>query len=104
MTRKRIEFLSKLWLAWIWTYLILGGIASMNGRTSFLAAAVDSPLPIWFKLLFLNVPLQIALALAASCLLARNPEDQPSGFTVTLSFAATFLIGVNLVTAFCLFV
>ena len=101
MTRSIIESLSKFWLIWIWGYLILGGIASTNGNTSFLAVAVDAPLPTWFKLVFLNVPLQIALALTASALLARmrNTEEQPGGVTVAASVAATTLIVVNLATA-----
>ncbi len=101
MTRRTIESLSKLWVIWIWGFLILGGIAKMNGKTSFLAAAVDAPLPFWFKMVFLNVPLQIALALTASALLARTrtTEEKPGPFTVTASIAATLLILVNLVTA-----
>ena len=96
-----IESLSKFWVIWIWGYLLLGGIALANGKTSFLAAAVDAPLPAWFKLLFLNVPLQIALALTASVLLARtrNTEEQPGAFTVAASVAATVPILVNLATA-----
>lgn len=101
MTRGTIESLSKLWIIWIWGYLILGGIASMNGKTGFLAAAVDAPLPFWFKMVFLNVPLQIALALTASVLLARTrtTEEKPGPVTVAASIAATLLILVNLVTA-----
>jgi hypothetical protein len=101
VTRSTIESLSKFWLIWIWGYLILGGIASTNGNTSFLAAAVDAPLPTWFKLLFLNVPLQIALALTALALLARTRknDEQPGGVTVAASVAATALIVVNLTTA-----
>jgi hypothetical protein len=99
MSRKLIESLAKFWLIWIWGYLILGGIANMNRGTSFLAAPVDAALPVWFKLLFLNVPLQIALALTASYLLARNTDNPPGFITVAVSVVATVLIIVNLATA-----
>ncbi len=106
MTRRTLESLSKLWVIWIWGYLILGGIAMMNGKTFFLAAAVDAPLPFWFKMVFLNVPLQIALALTATALLARTrtTEEKPGPFTVATSCAATLLILVNLVTAIWLLI
>jgi branched-subunit amino acid transport protein len=99
LTRKIVESLPKLRVTWIWGYLILGGIAMMNGRTSFLAAPVDHPLPFWFKALFLNVPLQMALALTASVLLRRTTDDQPNGVTVTFAFTTTLVMAVNLVTA-----
>jgi len=106
VTRRTIEWLSKLWVIWIWGYLILGGIANMNGKTGFLAAPWDASLPLWFKMAFLNVPLQIALALTASALLARTrtTEEKPGLFTVTASIAATLLILVNLVTAIWLLI
>ena len=99
MNQQTLEYLSKIWIAWIWTYLILGGVMLANGRTSFLAAPVDQPLPSWFKLVFLNVPLQIFVALVAVVLLRRAGNGQPSRPAVWLSIATTTLIGVNLVVA-----
>jgi hypothetical protein len=76
-----------------------------NGGTSFLAAPVDWPLPLWFKLTFLNVPLQIVVIAVAAVLLKRSKAGHPSGPAIWASVAATALIGVNLVVAvWCIFV
>ncbi len=99
MNQKTLEYLPKIWVGWIWTYLILGGLMLARGETSFLAAPVDQPLPLWFKLVFLNVPLQIVVVLAAVVILNRSKPGHPSRPAVWLSVAATTLIGVNLLVA-----
>ena len=99
MNQQTFEYLPKIWIGWIWTYLILGGLMLANRRTSFLAAPVDQPLPLWFKLVFLNVPLQIGVVLAAVVLLNRSGTDHPSRPAIWLSIAASTLIGVNFLVA-----
>ena len=99
MKRSHLEHLSKIWLTWIWAYFILGAYGLMNHKTSFIAAPLDLDLPMWFKLIFLNFPLQIALALSASAVLARKPHERPSTFIVAISFLATALMTANLFTA-----
>ena len=99
MNQETLEKLPKIWVGWIWTYLILGGLMLARGGTSFLAAPWDQPLPLWFKLVFLNVPLQIAVVLAAMVLLNRSKAGHPSRPAVWLAVAATTLIGVNFLVA-----
>jgi hypothetical protein len=70
----------------------------MNDRTSFLAAPMDHPLPVWFKLVFLNVPLQIGMALTAVVLLKRGDGEASLGVRV-LAYSTTALIAVNLLVA-----
>jgi len=62
---RRVEKLLKVWLAWFAAYMFLGGRATMAGGTSFLAATVDHVDSLWVKLIFLNILLQIVLALTA---------------------------------------
>jgi len=78
LTVDQIERLSKAWMAWIFGYLLLGMLAVSQSRTFFVAAAIDEPLPLWFKAAFLNLPLQMALALAAVVLVKRMKADPPS--------------------------
>ena len=60
-----VERLAKLWLAWFCVYLATGAFAMMQQRTGFFADAVDHVQWLWVKLIFLNLPLQIVLALTA---------------------------------------
>jgi hypothetical protein len=70
----------------------------MNDRTSFLAAPMDHPLPAWFKLVFLNVPLQIGMALTALVLLKRGDRETSLSVRV-LAYSTTALIAANLLIA-----
>jgi hypothetical protein len=70
----------------------------MNHRTSFLAAPMDYPLPLWFKLVFLNVPLQIGMALTALVLLKRGDRETSLSVRV-LAYSTTALIAANLLIA-----
>ena len=99
MSRSLLELLAKVWLVWIWGYFILGAVSLANRGTSFLAAPVDTPFPVWFKLTFLNFPLQMGLAFSASYLLSRQPDDPPSNITIVFSVAATALIATNFAIA-----
>ena len=64
-TERRVEVLAKVWLAWFFVYMVLGARANMAGGTSFLAATPDHVDSLWVKLIFLNIPLQMVLALSA---------------------------------------
>jgi hypothetical protein len=61
-----VERLEKLWLAWFCIYMATGAFAMMQNRTGFFADALDHVQSIWVKLVFLNIPLQIVLALIAN--------------------------------------
>ncbi len=64
-TERRVEVLAKVWLAWFLVYMVFGARANMAGGTSFLAATVDHMDSLWVNLIFLNLPLQMVLALTA---------------------------------------
>jgi len=60
-----VDRLAKLWLAWFCVYMATGTFAMMQQRTGFFADTVDHVQWLWLKLLILNIPLQIVLALTA---------------------------------------
>ncbi len=62
---RRVEILNRVWWAWFVAYMLLGARAMMARETSFLAATVDHVDSLWVQLIFLNIPLQIVLALTA---------------------------------------
>ena len=70
---RRVELLTRVWWAWFVVYMLLGTRAMMAGGTSFLAATVDHVDSLWVKLIFLNMPLQIVLALTA-IICSRSPK------------------------------
>ena len=53
------------WGIWFLAYLGGGALAMSQGETGFFASTVDQVEGLWIKLLFLNVPLHLALALTA---------------------------------------
>jgi hypothetical protein len=57
--------LNNVWLAWFCVYMVTGAYAMMQNRTSFFAGTLDYIESLWIKLFFLNIPLQIVLALVA---------------------------------------
>ena len=82
-TKRRVEIFTKVWLVWFSAYMVLGGRAMMAGGTSFLAATVDHVDALWVKLIFLNIPLQIVLALVANSLShSSKPGSQRIGIGV----------------------
>lgn len=100
MNQAMLEGLTKQWLWWFGAYFLLGGIAMTHGRTSFLAAPVDYSLPLWFKLVFLNVPLQLFLALVGAVMINRVAHLKwHYRATSAVAIATTVLISVNLLTA-----
>jgi len=60
-----VDRLAKLWLAWFCVYMATGAFAMMEHRTGFFADTVDHVQWLWVKLIILNIPLQIVLALTA---------------------------------------
>ena len=46
--------------------MVSGAYAMMQNRTSFFAGTLDHVESLWIKLVFLNIPLQIVLALVSS--------------------------------------
>ncbi len=60
-----VDRLAKLWLAWFCFYMLTGAIAMAQHRTGFFADTVDHVQWLWVKLIILNIPLQIVLALTA---------------------------------------
>ncbi len=80
---RRVEILARVWWAWFVVYMLLGARAMMAGGTSFLAATVDHVDSLWVKLIFLNIPLQIVLALVANSLShSSKPGSQRIGIGV----------------------
>jgi hypothetical protein len=61
-----VSRLTNVWLAWFCVYMVSGAYAMMQNRTSFFAGTVDHVESLWIMLAFLNIPLQIVLALVAS--------------------------------------
>ena len=70
-----VERLAKLWLGWFCIYMATGAFAMMQQRTGFFADTVDHVNWLWVQLIFLNLPLQIVLALTA---LQLNKSSAPN--------------------------
>ena len=68
-----VERLAMLWLAWFGVYMATGAFAMMQHRTGFFAGTVDLVQWGWFELVFLNIPLQLVLALAALQVFTTTP-------------------------------
>ncbi len=60
-----VDRLAKLWLVWFCVYMLTGAFAMMQHRTGFFADTLDQVQWLWVKLIILNIPLQIVLALIA---------------------------------------
>ena len=90
-----VERLEKLWFAWFCVYMATGAFAMMQQRTGFFADSVDHVQWLWVKLIFLNLPLQIVLALTA---LQLNKYSAPKTRKVgnTIAVVNTVLIVVHI--------
>ena len=95
---QRIEILTKVFLAWFVVYMLLGARAMMAGGTSFLAATVDHVDSLWVKLIFLNIPLQIVLALSA-VICSRSSKSSLKRIGLGVAAVNTTLILVHLAIA-----
>ena len=95
---RRIEILTKVWWAWFVVYMLLGARATMAGGTSFLAATLDHVDSLWVKLIFLNIPLQIVLALSAG-ICSRSPKPGRRRIGLGVAAVNTTLVLVHLALA-----
>ena len=90
----RMKILARLWWAWALVYFATGAIAMMQGGTGLFARPLDEFESFPFKLVFLNFPLQMLLAITAYALWDENNAPRKALGT-WLGMAATVLIGVN---------
>jgi hypothetical protein len=95
---RRVETLTRVWWAWFVVYMFLGSMAMMEGGTSFLAATVDHVDSLWVKLIFLNIPLQMVLALSA-VICIRSPRSGRRRIGLGVAAVNTTLILVHLALA-----
>ena len=65
-------------------------------QTSFFAATVDHVDSLWLKLVFLNIPLQIVLALSA-ILLHESPKIGLRNVCTVIAVVNTVLIALHIV-------
>ena len=94
---RRVEILTRIWWAWFLVYMLLGALAMMGGGTSFLAATVDHVDSLWVKLVFLNIPLQIVLALSANFCSRSSKSDREQRIGLGLAVVNTTLVLVHVV-------
>ncbi len=87
--------LAKLWLGWFLVYMVTGAYAMTQKQTSFFAATVDHVDSLWIKLLFLNIPLQIVLALSA-ILLHKSPKIGLRNVCTVIAVVNTVLIALHI--------
>lgn len=85
------RWLTRLWFAWFVLYMVTGVYATQRHRTSFLAATVDKVESLWVVLVFLNIPLQIVVILAAS-LCASSKSGVVRRSALVLAWTATGLV------------
>ena len=90
-----VERLTKLWWAWFCVYMATGAFAMMQQRTGFFADALDHVQWLWVKLIFLNIPLQIVLALTA-LQLNKSPAPKTRKVGNTIAIVNTVLIVVHI--------
>ena len=94
---RRVEILTRVWWVWFLVYMGLGARANMAGGTSFLAATVDDVDSLWVKLIFLNIPLQIVLALSAIFCSRSSKSGREQRIGLGLAAVNTTLVFVHLV-------
>ncbi len=82
-----VEQLARIWLIWAIAYLV----------TDIFKATVDHVDSLWIKFVFLNIPLQLALALLALMLVRSEPSSQKA-LGLAIAIVNTALIGGHIVT------
>ena len=93
-----VDRLAKLWLAWFCFYMLTGAIAMAQHRTGFFADTVDHVEWLWVKLVILNIPLQIVLALTAG-LLDKSSKTGTRKVGNTIAVLNTVLIVMHIVVS-----
>ena len=88
--------LTKVWLTWFAVYMATGAYGMMQRRTSFFASTVDHVQWIWVKLLLLNIPLQIVLALTA-IQLNNSRNVRARSLSTVVAVVVTTLIATHIV-------
>ena len=91
-----VERLAKLWLAWFCVYLATGAFAMVQQRTGFFADTVDHVQWLWVQLIFLNLPLQIVMALTA-IQLNKSSAPRTRQIANTIAVVNTVLIVVHII-------
>ena len=75
--RAALRWAIRAFLAWFLVYLVL------QGQDGYFAITVDRVESLWVKLTFLNVPLQLALSLAAiACASSARPRALRTGLAL----------------------
>ncbi len=90
------ERLTRLWWWWFGAYFVTGIFAQGQGETSLLAGTVDRVDSIGIALLFLNLPLQIFLAMTA-LICDRSRFGPVRKLATPIAIAVTLLILVHIV-------
>lgn len=94
--------LGRLFQVWvIWAVLYVGPtLLSGSGEPGFFAATVDSYEALWVKVVFLNIPLQLVLAVVALSLAqVRSREAQRMALAVGVVLTALIVVHVALSVA-----
>ncbi len=76
--------------------MVTGAYAMTERKTSLFAATVDHVESLWIKLAFLNIPLQIVLALSAF-LLHKSPKIGLRKVGTVIAVVNTVLIALHIV-------
>lgn len=97
--RSPVEALARLWWIWFAAYFGSGIYANLNGTTSLLAGTVDRVETTWIALVFLNLPLQMMLAISA-LLVDRSPRRSLKRLAIGIGVTLSLLIVVHLILSF----
>jgi len=85
-----------IWFGWFAVFFATGLWAEQHGGTGFFARTVDHFESLWFELVFLGVPLQLALVVVTLMLSAASSSALRRA-AVGVGFLVTGLIGVHVV-------
>jgi hypothetical protein len=95
-TQPMVGRLAKVWVIWFCIYMLSGAFAMMQNRTSLFTETVDDVDSLWLKLIFLNLPLQIVLAIVAMQL-DRSLRPGARRVGIFVAVITTVLIGLHVV-------
>ena len=88
--KSSVDRLGRFWLIWFIFYMGTGMYAQMQGETAFFSETIDH-VPVWVSIIFLNIPLEIVLALTA-LLLDKSSNHTSKRAAVVLAVINTFHI------------